>query len=101
MEAEQPLRFQKGLGEPREPRPVDRKIRPILEPGMDDPAGKMPVDIEAVFQLSPFVHRQGLDDLKDDRRDVERLAVRLKRQASENQSESSDSSAVENATGPS
>ena len=27
MEAEQPLRFQKGLGEPREPRPVDRKIR--------------------------------------------------------------------------
>ena len=81
VETEQPLRFQKGLGEPREPRRVDRKPRSVLEPAVKNPAGQMSLDVEAFLQPSPFVHRQGLDELDDDRRDVELPAVRLEREA--------------------
>ena len=81
VETEQPLRLQKGLCEAREPRRVDRKPRSVLEPGVEDPSGQMAPDVEAFLQPSPFVHRQGINELEDDRRDVERTAVRLEREA--------------------
>ena len=102
VETEQPLRLQKGLGEAREPRRVDRKPRSVLEPAVKHPAGQMysrRQSLPAALPIRPPAGSRRVGAMIGAMSSFRPFASSERQ--SENQSEPRGSSEVEYATGPS